>query len=190
MKNKVLTILIITLILTFSQAIVFSEVTEVMSEDIDVEKIIKEFEDFGFTVPKVNVVYVNSFYGRPDVQAVYFEGTITVKRGDLAMRAVRHEIAHSVSLSIIDENELGFKEYKINRMGNCKVRTVFYNLTANQLNYVFRMLKWFYNITNVDEIVAEDICYIIYGTDTLQKQYIQNPTVDEIEMLKKLLFEN
>ena len=190
MKNKILTILIITLILTFSQAVVFAEAVETANEDINVEQIIKEFEDFGFTVPEISVIYVNNFYGRPDVHAVYFEGTITVKRGDLAMRAVRHEIAHSVSLSIIDENELGFKEYKINRMGNCRVRTVFYNLTANQLNYVFRMLKWFYYVTSVDEIVAEDICYMIYGTDTLQKEYIQNPTVDEIEMLKKLLFEN
>lgn len=148
---------------------------------------IKDYTRFGFSVPTINTIYVDSFVGNQNVFAVYKDGTIIVKKGSESLRAIRHEIAHAISIEVIKNNKELFKAYSDKRLASIKVITTYYHLTGDELGYVFKLLKWFYNVTTTEEIVAEDLYYYVYRLDTLQKDYIGVPTTENIEELLTLI---
>ena len=153
----------------------------------DVTQITKDYEDAGFKVPEVNIMYVNSFYGRPNVQASYSNGTIIVKKDTDATRAIRHEMAHAVSLDIIAGNKAEFEIYRWNRIGMYRPQNTWYNLTADDLNIKLQWYRWYWYTLDVREIVAEDLYYMVYRMDTMHKNTIGIPSSEEQTELKRLL---
>ena len=175
--NKIIFILITTFVITF-QSLTFA-----LS---DFESVKYDYEQYGFEVPQTNVMYVNSF-GNLNVQGLASDGMIFIKKSDDSLRVLRHEVAHVISEKAIKENPEGFELYKTDRMKHTVIKTTWHNVTGDELNQIIKILRWVYSVTKKEEIVAEDIYWMVYGLQRQQYQILNDPTTEQSEKLLELL---
>ncbi len=147
---------------------------------------IEDYEAAGFDVPDVSIVYVDGFEN-PNTQSIYMGGVVLVKRGPGAERAIRHEIAHAVTMDAIEANPELFEAYRLQRIGKYRPVNAWHNLTADDLDIHLQWYRWYWYTLDVRELVAEDICFIVYGLPTMQVDTIGLPDAKQQKQLKNLL---
>jgi hypothetical protein len=145
-----------------------------------------DYNNMGYKVPSVSVIYVDNF-SQSNILASYNEGTIYIKKNADDVRAIRHEMAHAISLDLIKKYPKEFEKYKWNRIGIYRPQNEFYNVSCDELNLLFQWYNYYWYTLDTRELVAEDLYYMTYHLPTMQKDTIGEPNNSQQRWLDSLM---
>lgn len=177
MKIKI-AIIMLTLVIATSLAC--------YSEDLAASAVDK-YNNAGYSTPTVSVVYVDKFSKESTVGTISGDTILIRKDAEDKDRIIAHEMAHIITLDLIEGNKDAFEAYRWQRIGTYRPVNVWRNLTADEANLKIQWYMWYWYSLDVRELVAEDLRYSIYGGPTMLDYTIGPPDSEQISILGKLI---